>query len=105
MSLRSLRRLLPNRPAAVIDDGLCAELRDAPDDSEPVTPAGCAECLAQGSSWVHLRLCLTCGHVGCCDSGDYKHARQHAGASGHPVMRSFEPGEAWRWCYLHELLG
>lgn len=105
MSLRSLRRLLPTRPAAVIDDGLCAELRDAPDDAEPATPAGCAECLVQGSSWVHLRLCLTCGHVGCCDSGDYKHARQHAGASGHPVMRSFEPGQTWRWCYLHELLG
>ncbi len=105
MSPRSLRRLLPSRPTAVTDDGLCAELRDAPADAEPGTPTGCAECLAQGSSWVHLRMCLACGHVGCCDSGEYRHARQHAGLSGHPVMRSFEPGEAWRWCYPHELLG
>lgn len=70
-----------------------------------MTPEGCQECLAQGSTWVHLRLCLTCGHVGCCDTGQYRHARAHATGQGHPVMRSFEPGESWRWCFVHELLG
>jgi uncharacterized UBP type Zn finger protein len=51
---------------------------------------------------VHLRLCLTCGHVGCCDSSPNRHARAHAGAVGHPIVRSFEPGEFWRWCYVDE---
>ena len=58
----------------------------------PRTPAGCEECLRIGSPWVHLRLCLTCGHVGCCDSSPLRHAR----AVGHPIVRSFEPGESWR---------
>ena len=65
------------------------------------TPRGCGDCLRIGSSWVHLRLCLTCGHVGCCDSSTHQHARAHAGAMGHPIVRSFEPGESWRWCYPH----
>lgn len=66
-----------------------------------VTPRteGCEDCLAMGDSWVHLRLCLICGHVGCCDSSKNRHARAHFHAAGHPVMCSFEPGEAWRWCY------
>ena len=68
----------------------------------PQTPEGCAECLATGSPWVHLRLCLTCGHVGCCDSSPNRHARLHAHAVGHPIVRSFEPGEDWRWCYVDE---
>ncbi|WP_103347612.1 UBP-type zinc finger domain-containing protein [Amycolatopsis sp. CA-128772] len=71
-------------------------------DVVPRTPQGCQECLSTGTSWVHLRLCLTCGHVGCCDSSPMKHARQHAHAIGHPIVRSFEPGENWRWCYAHE---
>lgn len=86
----------------------CTHLVDAaaqPDNAEPVTPDGCEECLAGGSSWVHLRLCLTCGHVGCCDSGNYRHATAHYRASGHPVMRSFEPGESWRWCYVDQQIG
>jgi hypothetical protein len=66
------------------------------------TPEGCEECLRIGSAWVHLRLCLTCGHVGCCDASPLRHARAHAYASGHPVIRSFEPGEDWRWCYVDE---
>lgn len=105
MTPRTLRRLLPTRPSTPLPDARCEDLRDAPADAVPRTPHGCEECLAQGTSWVHLRLCLACGHVGCCDSGAYKHARAHADASGHPVMRSFEPGESWRWCYVHELLG
>jgi hypothetical protein len=63
---------------------------------------GCEECLRLGTPWVHLRLCLTCGHVGCCDSSPMRHARAHAGAIGHPVVQSMEPGESWRWCYVHE---
>ena len=69
------------------------------------TPQGCEECLSLGTAWVHLRLCLTCGHVGCCDSSVHKHATAHFHESLHPVMRSFEPGEAWRWCFVHEVLG
>src|SRR5437899_6656703 len=71
----------------------------------PVTPnsEGCEECLATGDRWVHLRLCLTCGHVGCCDSSKNKHATKHFHASGHPVMKSAEPGEDWGWCYIDEI--
>ena len=61
---------------------------------------GCEECLRLGTPWVHLRLCLTCGHVGCCDSSPMRHARAHA--VGHPIMQSMEPGPTWRWCYVHE---
>lgn len=65
--------------------------------------AGCEDCLRMGGQWVHLRLCLTCGHVGCCDSSPHRHATAHWHASGHPVIRSFEPGEEWMWCYPDEL--
>ncbi len=68
-------------------------------DVEPRTPDGCEECLAQGGRWVHLRLCLTCGHVGCCDNSPGKHATKHYHRAGHPIIRSFEPGEEWGWCY------
>lgn len=66
---------------------------------EPRTPAGCEECLASGDRWVHLRLCLTCGHVGCCDASPNRHATAHHHQTGHPIIRSFEPGEDWSWCY------
>jgi hypothetical protein len=66
------------------------------------TPQGCADCLREGSSWVHLRLCLTCGQVGCCDSSPRRHARRHAQVYGHPIVASYEPGEDWRWCYVDE---
>ncbi len=69
----------------------------------PRTPDGCEECLAAGKSWVHLRLCLTCGHVGCCDNSQGKHATKHYHRSQHPIMRSFQPGEDWGWCYVDEL--
>jgi uncharacterized UBP type Zn finger protein len=68
----------------------------------PVT--GCPQCLATGSSWVHLRMCQTCGQVGCCDSSPNKHATAHFHASGHPIVRSLEPGEDWSWCYVDELM-
>ena len=67
---------------------------------EPDNPGGCADCAAIGSTvWAHLRMCLQCGHVACCDSSPHRHATVHHGDTGHPVMRSFEPGEEWRWCY------
>jgi hypothetical protein len=69
---------------------------------QPHTTQGCEDCLRIGSSWVHLRLCLICGHVGCCDSSPMKHARAHAFDVEHPIVRSFEPGEDWRWCYYDE---
>lgn len=70
-----------------------------------VTPrsSGCEECLTLGTPWVHLRLCLTCGHVGCCDSSPLRHARAHANRLGHPIVQSLEPGESWRWCFVHEM--
>ena len=82
--------------------GNCAHLSK----SHPVAPksAGCDECLALGDDWVHLRLCLSCGHVGCCDELKNKHATKHYRATRHPVIQSFEPGESWRWCYVDELL-
>ena len=68
----------------------------------PSSADGCAECLAIGSDWVHLRLCLVCGHVACCDDSPNRHATRHFHASGHPVLRSFEPGETWGWCYIDQ---
>ena len=65
---------------------------------------GCVECLKLSMQWVHLRECLTCGHVGCCDSSVGKHATKHFHATKHPVMRSVEPGESWRWCYVDETM-
>lgn len=86
--------------------GDCEHLQAAADSCPtPQTPEGCAECLAAGSAWVHLRLCLACGHVGCCDSSPGRHATGHFEQYGHPVMRSFEPGEAWRWCFVDSLPG
>ena len=70
----------------------------------PRTPEGCEECLRLGSPWVHLRLCLTCGHVGCCDSSPLKHASLHANNVDHPIVQSLEPGEDWRWCYIDEAI-
>jgi len=77
---------------------------DAIQPVQPRTPQGCEECLQTGSRWVHLRLCLTCGHVGCCDSSPNRHASRHAAEHDHPIVRSFEPGEEWRWCYVDETL-
>lgn len=73
-------------------------------DVEARTPTGCEECLQTGDGWVHLRLCLSCGHVGCCDSSKNKHATAHFQRTEHPLVRSFQPGEDWLWCYVDELL-
>jgi uncharacterized UBP type Zn finger protein len=64
---------------------------------------GCEECLKSGDTWVHLRLCRTCGHVGCCDDSPNRHATKHAASSGHPIIRSLEPGEDWSWCFVDEV--
>ncbi|MEE8600093.1 UBP-type zinc finger domain-containing protein [Euzebya tangerina] len=79
----------------------CSHLSDLT-PVEPRTPDGCEECLDQGTRWVHLRLCLGCGHVGCCDSSPERHATAHNGATEHQVVHSFEPGETWAWCYADE---
>jgi uncharacterized UBP type Zn finger protein len=67
------------------------------------TNSGCEECLQLGDTWVHLRLCETCGHVGCCDSSKNKHAARHYQETGHPIVQSFEPGEDWGWCYADSM--
>lgn len=72
-----------------------------------VTPSaiGCEDCLQTGDSWVHLRMCMSCGHVGCCDSSPNRHATAHwKSHADHPIVRSFEPGEDWWWCYPDNLL-
>ncbi len=70
----------------------------------PAAIEGCEECLATGGRWVHLRMCHTCGHIGCCDSSPNKHATAHFESSGHPIVRSAEPGEDWSWCYADQLM-
>jgi uncharacterized UBP type Zn finger protein len=79
----------------------CGHL-DLINDVQP-SADGCEDCLATGGRWVHLRLCLTCGHVGCCDSSPNKHATAHFHSSDHPLVQSFEPGENWVWCYADEV--
>ena len=71
-------------------------------DIQQVTPSadGCEDCLRIGGEWLHLRLCLSCGHVGCCDDSKNRHATKHFHATGHPIMTSIEPGESWSWCYV-----
>ena len=65
---------------------------------------GCEDCLKIGATWFHLRLCLTCGHVGCCDSSQHKHATQHFSDTTHPIIKSLQPGEDWGWCYVDEVM-
>ena len=76
------------------------------DTIRDVTPSarGCEECLKIGSIWVHLRLCRTCGHVGCCDDSPNRHATTHFHATGHPIIEGYDPPEGWGWCYIDETL-
>ncbi|QCH25848.1 UBP-type zinc finger domain-containing protein [Mycobacteroides salmoniphilum] len=94
-------------PESTQGEGPCPELAAATgQDPQPRTPGQCEDCAALGEQvWAHLRLCLECGRVSCCDSSPHQHATAHFHASGHPVMRSHEPGEDWRWCYVHSTLG
>jgi uncharacterized UBP type Zn finger protein len=76
-------------------------------DPQPVVPSsltGCADCLAMGDDWLHLRICLTCGYVGCCDKAKNQHMLKHHQKTGHPLIQSFEPGEDWIWCYVDQAL-
>jgi uncharacterized UBP type Zn finger protein len=70
----------------------------------PEAVDGCEDCLRDGTPWLHLRICLECGHVGCCDDSPNKHASAHAHATEHPIIRSLEPGEVWSWCFVDEAL-
>jgi monovalent cation:H+ antiporter-2, CPA2 family len=72
---------------------------------QPESPDTCPECVALGDTWVHLRVCMSCGHVGCCDSSKNQHATRHFQSSRHPVMKSLQPGEDWAYCYVDELMG
>ncbi len=78
----------------------CEHVKQA-DPNVPASHDGCAECLQTGGRWVHLRKCLTCGHIGCCDSSPGQHANKHFRETGHAVMQAFQSGE-WKWCYVHE---
>ena len=69
----------------------------------PYSVDGCEDCLAMGGLWLHLRICLECGHVGCCDDSPNRHATAHANATAHPLIRSLEPGEDWCWCFADEV--
>jgi len=85
--------------------GPCGHLEHSPASIEPNGPGICEDCIREGTRTVHLRICLGCGNVGCCDSSVGRHASRHFTNSRHPVMRSFEPGESWRWCYIDERIG
>jgi hypothetical protein len=80
----------------------CSHLALAKEQSRDID--GCEECLELGDTWVHLRQCLICGHVGCCDNSRNRHATAHFRTSGHPLIRSAEPGERWWWCYVDDVL-
>jgi CPA2 family monovalent cation:H+ antiporter-2 len=81
------------------EDGGCPHLASVDRSVRPHTK-GCEECLKMGDSWVHLRLCMSCGHVGCCDDSKNRHATKHFRATKHPIIRSLEPGERWGWCFV-----
>jgi hypothetical protein len=96
ISTTMLVRFEPDQP------GLCTHL----DAVKPVNPSapGCEGCLSIGMVWLHLRICMTCGHVGCCDRSRNRHARAHHERTGHAIVRSIEIGESWAWCYLDDQL-
>jgi uncharacterized UBP type Zn finger protein len=81
----------------------CSHLDEIQVRTLPESIAGCEECLAIGSTWVHLRMCMTCGKIGCCDSSPNRHASGHARDTAHPIARSAERGEDWSWCYVDEV--
>ena len=85
----------------MVTSSICSHLIQVSSLPEPTTRE-CAECIAFGDSWVHLRMCLECGHVGCCDSSQNRHATLHNQSVGHPLARGIEPGERWVWCYIDQ---
>ena len=97
-----LVRESPLRPR--LAEAPCEHLADPRLQVVPASDLECQDCLVEGTVWVHLRMCLTCGNVGCCDSSEARHAERHFQRTGHPTIRSIEPGESWRWCYLDEVI-
>jgi hypothetical protein len=83
-------------------DPVCTHLDSIHITELPESVDGCEDCLRDGGVWLHLRICLQCGHVGCCDDSPGRHASRHAGTSSHPIIRSLEPGETWCWCFVDE---
>jgi uncharacterized UBP type Zn finger protein len=83
----------------------CTHIDAVAEHAGEITPnsTGCEDCLAMGGRWVHLRVCMSCGHVGCCDSSPNRHATKHYHSSDHPIVQSYEPGEDWWWCFADEL--
>jgi uncharacterized UBP type Zn finger protein len=81
----------------------CTHLDQVEITELPESTDGCVECLRDGTDWCHLRICLTCGHVGCCDDSPNRHATKHAQESSHPLIRSLQPGEDWSWCYVDQV--
>ena len=82
---------------------ICTHLSEITMTELPPSVDGCEDCLRTGGKWLHLRICLTCGHVACCDSSPNQHASAHTRATSHPIARSLEPGEEWSWCYIDEV--
>ena len=80
----------------------CSHLDQVQITELPASVDGCEDCLRDGGKWLHLRICLTCGHVGCCDSSPGRHASRHAEAASHPLIRSLEPGEEWSYCFIDD---
>ena len=83
--------------------GTCTHLDTVHHREDGTEVAGCPECIAMGSGWVHLRQCTECGQIGCCDNSPNHHATAHYHGTGHPIIRSIQPGEEWYWCYVDEL--
>jgi uncharacterized UBP type Zn finger protein len=86
-----------------MSEPVCTHLDDVKLRKLPAAVDGCEDCLREGTEWLHLRICLTCGHVGCCDDSPMRHATAHAQTTSHPIIRSLEPGEDWSWCYVDEV--
>ena len=99
------RQRVRSSGVALALEGDCEHLQEPRPPVDPDTPGECGDCLRAGTSWVHLRMCVVCGHIACCDSSPERHASAHHQHSGHEVMRSAEPGEDWRWCFVDQLTG
>ena len=81
----------------------CTHIGEITIEELPASVDGCEDCLRDGGKWLHLRICLMCGHVGCCDDSPNRHATAHYDETGHPIIHSLEPGEAWSWCYVDDI--
>jgi uncharacterized UBP type Zn finger protein len=86
-----------------VSEPSCSHLDQITVTGLPAQIAGCEECLKIGGRWLHLRMCMSCGKIGCCDSSPNRHARAHAGETSHEIVRSAEPGEDWSWCFADEV--